>query len=587
MFNKGGIISIGPLLNAAFDKTISTINSLKPNVEALWSSLVKFTQISGLDKVWNSLNPGTAFDTIQAALKNALNGFNGIVDFVNNNFGAVKTAVEAAAIGVTAYGIAIAAVTVKQKAALVIEALSKAWWVATGIIGAMRNGMTLAAIAQDALNIAMAANPIGLITIAIAALIGVGVLLYKNWDTISVFFGKVWGNVKTTFINFWNWIKSFLSQWGTVILAVVAPFIGIPVLIVQHWSQIKAGLSAIWTSLKASVSSAWTSIKNTISNIWKSIVTVITNSPLFKVVSAIFKGILAIVIVVGYNIYKGLSSVWNSVYTTVKGVLTSIWATITSIWNKIYTTISNVVTKVLNVIVTVWSNIYSTVSAILNSVWNVIVTIWNTIYNSISAVVKSIWTTIVTIWNSVYSSVSSVVTSIWTTIVTGFTNAYNSIVSIFGNIKNTVSTIFMDIWNVIKSVINSGIGMINGFIGGVNSVIDVANKVPGVNIGTVGTITQLANGGYIKHRPGGILANIGEGNEDEIVSPVSKLKNIINSGSTSQQQQANISYSPQIIIQGNASKDDVVQALSISKAQFKQLMDDYNSGKGRLSFNQG
>lgn len=581
IFNSGGLSKIGTVLSSAFDKGISAISSLKPNVEALWSSLVKFTQVSGLDKVWNLFNPGQVFDTVQIGLKNILDGFNGVVSFVSNNFSTIKTTIEGVAIGLTAYRIALMAVTVQQKAAMIIEALNKAWWVATGVMGAMRSGMSLAAIAQIELNAAMSANPIGLITIAIAALIGVGILLYKNWDSISTFFGKVWTNVKATFMNFWNWVKSFLSQWGTVILAVVAPFIGIPVLIIQHWSQIKAGLNSIWNSLKASVSSAWAAITNAISNAWKSIVAAITNSALFKVVSAIFKGILATVIIVGYNIYKGLSSMWNSVSSTIKGVLTSIWTTITSIWNKIYTTISNVVTRVWNVIVTIWSTIYSTVASILNSVWNVIVTIWNSIYNSVSAVVKTIWNYIVTVWNSVYSSISSIVTNIWNTIVTGFQNAYNGIVSIFGSIKETVSTIFMDIWNVIKSVINTGIGMINGFIGGVNTVIGMANKVPGVSIETVGTIPQLANGGYIKHRPGGILANIGEGNEDEIVSPVSKLKSIISNSQP--QQTAQIIYSPQVTIQGNASQDDVYQAISMSQTDFNRMMDNYNRSRQRLS----
>lgn len=46
-------------------------------------------------------------------------------------------------------------------------------------------------------------------------------------------------------------------------------------------------------------------------------------------------------------------------------------------------------------------------------------------------------------------------------------------------------------------------------------------------------------------------------------------------------------YSPQVIIQGNASKEDVVEALSISRSQFKKMMDEYNSGKQRLAFSEG
>ena len=44
----------------------------------------------------------------------------------------------------------------------------------------------LAAAGQWALNIAMSANPIGLVIAGIAALIGIGYLLYKNC-TLSAF----------------------------------------------------------------------------------------------------------------------------------------------------------------------------------------------------------------------------------------------------------------------------------------------------------------------------------------------------------------------------------------------------------------
>jgi len=42
-----------------------------------------------------------------------------------------------------------------------------------------------------------------------------------------------------------------------------------------------------------------------------------------------------------------------------------------------------------------------------------------------------------------------------------------------------------------------------------------------------GAMPHLAEGGLVRARPGGILANIGEGREDEIVSPLSKLKAMI------------------------------------------------------------
>jgi hypothetical protein len=55
-------------------------------------------------------------------------------------------------------------------------------------LGAQKIAMGLATAAQWAFNAAMDANPIGLIILAIAALIAAGILLYKNWDKVVSFF---------------------------------------------------------------------------------------------------------------------------------------------------------------------------------------------------------------------------------------------------------------------------------------------------------------------------------------------------------------------------------------------------------------
>lgn len=56
-----------------------------------------------------------------------------------------------------------------------------------------------ATVAQTGLNAAIKANPIGFAITLIEGAIAVGVLLYKNWDTITKYAGKLWAKVKETF----------------------------------------------------------------------------------------------------------------------------------------------------------------------------------------------------------------------------------------------------------------------------------------------------------------------------------------------------------------------------------------------------
>lgn len=96
------------------------------------------------------------------------------------------------------------------------------------------------AAATWAWNAALAANPIGLIVIAIAALIIGLVIAYKKSETfrkiVNGAFGAVWHTAQRVF----GWVK---SNWPKILIILTGPFGLAVVLIVRHWDKIKAGAS--------------------------------------------------------------------------------------------------------------------------------------------------------------------------------------------------------------------------------------------------------------------------------------------------------------------------------------------------------
>ncbi len=84
---------------------------------------------------------------------------------------------------------------------IIASAISKAHAAMTGLMTG----------AQWALNAAMTANPIGLVIAGIAALIAIGYVLYKNWDTISEFAATMWEGGKQAIANFGDTIMSKIS----------------------------------------------------------------------------------------------------------------------------------------------------------------------------------------------------------------------------------------------------------------------------------------------------------------------------------------------------------------------------------------
>lgn len=67
----------------------------------------------------------------------------------------------------------------------------------------------------------MLTGPIGLIALAIAALVVVGILVYKNWEKIKGWFVGLWTYIKTFFIAAWKTVE---SVFGGVIKTIVSWF---------------------------------------------------------------------------------------------------------------------------------------------------------------------------------------------------------------------------------------------------------------------------------------------------------------------------------------------------------------------------
>lgn len=149
------------------------------------------------------------------------------------------------------------------------------------------------------------------------------------------------------------------------------------------------------------------------------------------------------------------------------------------------------------------------------------------------------------------------------------------------SIGGKVSAVWQGIKSAVKSGINSVINFINSGIGQLNKFqVNVPKGVPiigGKHVGlSIPTIPTLATGGIAT---GPTLAEIGEGGEPEAVVPLSKLSNMLNGGVG-----GGITYSPNIVINGNADKSEISEAMRSSYEEFKEFMDRYTSERRRLAF---
>jgi hypothetical protein len=131
-----------------------------------------------------------------------------------------------------------------------VNALTKAW-------ALYRAGATAAALAQLGLNAAMLMSPTTWVIAGITALVAIGVVLYRNWDT-----------VKKKAIELWNKMGVLKS----VLLAMTGPFgaiVAAGVKVYQNWDKIKAKAASVFGSVKSwidGVMRKWNSFKSAVTS---------------------------------------------------------------------------------------------------------------------------------------------------------------------------------------------------------------------------------------------------------------------------------------------------------------------------------
>ena len=115
-------------------------------------------------------------------------------------------------------------------------------------------------------------SPVGLIIAGIAAVIAIGVLLYKNWDKIKAKAAEVkasvitaWNNMKANVSTAVENIKtSVLTTWENIKTGVATAVENAKTMAVTTFQNLKSSVVSIFNSIKSKASSVWNSIKTTI-----------------------------------------------------------------------------------------------------------------------------------------------------------------------------------------------------------------------------------------------------------------------------------------------------------------------------------
>lgn len=372
---------------------------------------------------------------------------------------------------------------------IAITAAVAAFLATIGVTTAIQKAQAAIAL----LNATMAANPIGLVIAAIAALVAAFVYLWNNCEEFREFWINLWEKIKVIADVAWKAITKFFSDAWEAIKNV---WNGVGDWFKNIWEGIKNAFSSvkewftdIFTKAWEGIKNAWSAVKDFFANIWKGIQDAFSSAD------------------------KWLSEKFGTAWNAIKLV----WDTVVSYFKLIWENIKQIFSVVKDVLTGDFKGAWEGIQKIWKNVSDWFKDRWEAIKSVFKPVTDWFADKFGAAWNAIKEKFSPITK--W------FQSVWDGIKKIFSGVGDWFGKVFDKVKTAIKAPLNAVIKAINKVIRGLNKLqINIPDWVPGVGGKTfgfnIGEIPELAQGGVLKRGQMGLL----EGSGAEAVVPLEKNK---------------------------------------------------------------
>ena len=361
----------------------------------------------------------------------------------------------------------------------------------------------MATAVQGAFNAVIAANPIGAIAVAIAAVVATLVWFFtqtevgrKAWAAFTSWLTDTWNTIVATAQDLWNGLGEFLANlWATITGTVQSAWDGIAGFFTGLWQTISGGVTGAWTSITTFLSGVWTGISTTATTIFTGIRDFIVN--VFTVIGALIVAPLQ-AIQNGINTVFGwiLSFITQQMNST-NTVWSTIWTAIYNVVNTIFTLISGYISTAVNAIRTVivvflsllkgdWQGAWDAIKSFFTTTWDGIVAFLTPIINGIKTTIGNVLNAIQSVWASIWNAISGVVSTIWNAISGVVSTCIQNVRNTISTVLNAISGVWTSVWNRVSSFLgNIWHGITSAVSNGIQSVSNTVGRIKSTVLGAV------------------------------------------------------------------------------------------------------
>ena len=366
------------------------------------------------------------------ALRDVLELVAGAVQLVSEWITEHKGIVEGAVIAVTSLAVAMKAYKIAMGVVSAIRAFNAAGTAAKLMV----QGAT---IAQNAWNLALSLNPIGLVVVAIAGLVAAFVILWNKSESFRNFWINLWNNVKSVVSTAVEGVKNFLSgvidfiknNWQGLLLFIVNPFEGAFKLLYDNCEGFRNFINNLIEKIKGIISTAWETIKNVV----QVAVMFITN---------IFNFLVDLWLLPWQFIWKNFSEEITAAWEAIKGVVLAGVEAVKNFFTDMATAVATKAQEIWSAVTEKFEAVKNAISEKVQAAWQIVSTIFNTIKDFITNILTAIW-----------SVVSDKLESVKTAFTTKLTAVFNTVQEKFNAVKEKVTSIMTNVWSAISDKLES------------------------------------------------------------------------------------------------------------------------------------